>query len=125
MSVEFNTTCHVAGNEIPVVLYFNEDDPACVRFQFFNAGDESSPEWEFSRDLLSEVLDEGNAGMGDVQLHLRSGLILFTFHSNTGTAEAVFTEDVINEFVEFIYDEIPEGEESYEIPDGVPEEWLV
>lgn len=127
MPIEFNTTCMVVGskNEIPVVMNYSEDDPATVLFTFFNVTDESSPTWIFGRDLLKEALDEGESGKGDVSFHLKNGRVYVNLVSPEGEGVASFEEGVIHEFVDMIYDEVPEGEDGYDVPDEIPEEWLV
>lgn len=127
MSVEFNTKCAVGSEEIPVKLYYTEDDPACVYFQFFNVGSKNtSPEWVFARDLIKQALEDGLSGDGDVKVETADDTcVMFWFTSPEGTALATFELEIIEEFMEFVYDEVPEGEDHYEIPDGVPEDWLV
>lgn len=126
MSVEFQTVCAVGSQEIPVTIYYTDEDPACLSFTFFNIGEnESSPEWLFGRDLLKEALKSGSSGEGDVRVEADSESVLFWLNSSAGLGLAVFEREIIDEFIDFVYDEIPEGEDTYEIPDEIPEEWLV
>lgn len=125
MSVEVNTTCKVLGNEIPVILHYDEGDPACVFITFYNTVVETSPKWTISRDLISEALTDKKSGQCDVVINTTPEEVRFLFSSPEGKAVAVFARDVIEEFMEFVYDEVPEGEDYYEIPDEFPEEWLV
>jgi hypothetical protein len=125
MSVEFQTVCAVGSQEIPVTIYYTDEDPACLSFRFFNVGDDSSPEWVFGRDLLKEALDTGNSGEGDVRVEVEDDTVMFWLKSPTGLGLAVFEREIIDEFIEFVYDEIPEGEDNYDVPDEIPEEWLV
>lgn len=126
MSVEFDAFCKVANQEIPVKLYYSSDDPATVFFTFHNVGQRNtSPKWIFARDLVKEALETGDAGEGDVRVEAEQNTVMFWFSSPEGDAMASFERPVIEEFVEFVYDEVPEGEDHYEIPDEFPEEWLV
>lgn len=125
MSVEFNTTCMVLSNEIPVVLHYNGDDPACVFMTFYNTEIDTSPMWTLSRDLISEALTKGTAGECDIVIRATPQKVKFFFSSPEGKARAVFRREVMEEFMTFVYDEVPEGEDTYEIPDEIPEDWLV
>jgi len=128
MSVEFNTFCAVGDKEIPAKLFYSSDDPAMVSFTFYNVGvKDTSPEWIFARDLVKEALDSetGDSGIGDVRVEVDDECVLFWFKSQEGEALAAFELAIIQEFMDSVYDEVPEGEDHYEIPDEFPEEWLV
>jgi hypothetical protein len=126
MSIEFNTTCAVGHQEIPAVLSYEESDPASVSFAFFNAGEEnSSPVWRFGRALLKEALEIGESGQGDIRVEVEDVLVNFWLRSPDGNGLACFDLDTIQEFVEMVYDEVAEGEDQYDIPDQIPDEWLV
>lgn len=128
MSVEFNTTCIVGAKEIPAKLYYSDDDPACVDFTFYNMGQNTSvPTWTFGRDLIKQALDNQNeeSGQCDVKVIATGDTVSFVLASPEGIGVATFLRPVIDEFIEFVYDEVPEGEDHYEVPDEFPEEWLV
>lgn len=128
MSVEFNTFCAVADTEIPVKLFYSSDDPAMLAFTFYNTGArDTSPRWIFARDLIKEAFESesGESGIGDIQVEADEECVLFWLTSSEGTALATFDRKIIDEFIECVYDEVPDGDDHYEIPDEFPEEWLV
>ena len=124
MSVEFNVVCYTYGGRIPVKLFYKKEDPAVVNVTFYNM-DESSPEWTLSRSTLQEALNVGQAGMCDVKVNVFADRMEMILSSPEGYALATFDVGEIKEFLEATYDEVPEGSDEYEIPDEIPEDWLV
>jgi len=128
VSVEFNTFCAVGDKEIPAKLFYSSDDPAVLEFTFYNTGKTTtSARWIFARDLIHDAFNSecGESGIGDIRVEADNESVLFWITSNDGDALATFERAVIDEFMECVYDEVPEGEDHYEIPDEFPEEWLV
>ncbi|AXH49316.1 hypothetical protein HWB76_gp084 [Streptomyces phage Blueeyedbeauty] len=121
--ITVQTEVQALGHMVPVEICFTPEDPACITFTFFNQADDSTPEWLVGRELLKDVLEKGYSGLGDVRFLAIENDIKMGLSSPEGQGYVLFEREIIEEFVEMIYEEVPEGEDVYEIPDGVPEEW--
>ncbi|WMI33818.1 hypothetical protein SEA_PATELGO_216 [Streptomyces phage Patelgo] len=121
--LEYNVTCVVGGQEILCDLKFDKENPAEVSFTFHTP--EKSPEWIFSRDLLREVFSSrGMAGEGDVLFYDHGDALSMLLKSPEGTGLALFGRDVVKDFVNEIYEQVPNGEDSYTLDDDTLSEWL-
>jgi hypothetical protein len=112
------------GKAVQVELYYDPEDPAAVVFTFENH-DGTVAEWTFGRDLLKEALEVGESGTCDVLFTLVGNEVKMGMVSPKAKGHVMFPEEIISEFVELIYEEVPNTEDEYEIPEYVPEEWLV
>jgi len=122
--IEFNVNCQVGGQAMLAQMVYTDEDPAVVLFVFYNKEAEDGTEWYFARDLLKEVLEDGESGLGDVKFYDLVETIVMSLNSPEGEGRAEFSREIIEEFAECIYEEVPEGEDSYDFPDEVYEEWL-
>lgn len=123
--ITLRTTVKIAnGKTANVELNFNSEDPAAVTFTFENR-DGTLVNWIFGRDLLKEALESGLSGSCDVLFELDEDEIMMGLVSPKSKGYVRFSQEVIVEFVELVYEEVPDGEDSYEFPEYVPEEWLV
>jgi hypothetical protein len=121
--IEYNVTCVVGGQQILCDWKFDNENPAEVNFTFHTP--EKSPEWVFSRDLLREVVSSrGMAGEGDVLFYDHGDAISMLLRSPEGTGMALFERGVVNDFVKDIYEQVPYGNESYDLSDDSLNEWL-
>lgn len=122
--ISLQTEVVTRNGNIPLEMSYCDDDPAAVTFTFLSEGKEV--QWVFARDLLKEFLDEGISGEGDVQFLLVENQVRMDLSSPEGKGYILLEEDIVQEFVDFIYDEVPDGEDSYEWPEYfILEEWSV
>jgi hypothetical protein len=120
--VEYNTTCIVGGTNILCDLKFDKEVPAEVSFTF-HVEEDKSPEWIFSRELLKDAVNsEGISGHGDVAFYDHGDAISMLLRSPEGTGLAIFQRGVIKEFVDDIYNEVPD--DSLNLSDDELSEWL-
>lgn len=124
--ISVHTVVKVAGEKtLEVELHFDEEDPAAVCFIFYNE-DDTSAEWVFARDLLKEALEEEKSGAGDVLFQVTGEQVKMGLISPQGKGYVLFDKELIEEFVELIYEDVPEGEDVYEWPEYfILEEWNV
>ena len=120
--ITVKTEVETHGAKVPVDMVFAPDDPARVNFTF-HTDEDSDTEWTFGRDLLNEAMNKGYSGEGDVRFLVVDNQVKMGLSSPEGHGYVLFGLEIIEEFVELIYEEVPEGEDVYEIPDGVPEDW--
>lgn len=121
--VEYSVTCIVGGQEILCDLKYGKENPAEVSFTFHTP--EQSPEWTFSRDLLSEAFSSrGMSGEGDVLFYDHGDAVSMLLKSPEGTGLAIFQRGVMKEFVKDIYECVPSGEEDFSLDDDILSEWL-
>ncbi|QNN99282.1 hypothetical protein SEA_FAUST_210 [Streptomyces phage Faust] len=124
--ITVDTVVTVADNKtLRVEMHYDEEDPAAVCFIFENE-DETYVEWIFARDLLKEALEEERSGAGDVLFQVIGEQMKMGLISPESKGFVLFDKELIEEFVEMIYEEVPEGEDSYEWPEYfILEEWSV
>ncbi|AXH68891.1 hypothetical protein SEA_SPARKLEGODDESS_212 [Streptomyces phage SparkleGoddess] len=121
--IEYNTTCNVNGTNILCDLKYDKANPAEVSFTFHV--NENSPEWVFSRDLLGEVMSSrGKAGQGDVLLYDHGDAVSLLLRSPEGKGLAIFQREVIKEFVDEMYNEVPKNDDVLPLDDDSLQEWL-
>lgn len=111
--------------EYDVDMSYTSEDPAMVTFDFTPCEGEQTVSWIFGRDLLKKCTDGEDSGDGDIKFYPEEESIFAVLTSPEGTAVAEFERCELEEFVEMVYEEVPEGEDSYTIPDEIPAEWLV
>lgn len=112
------------GNAVEVAMHFDPEDPAAVEFTFENQ-DGTTAVWLFARDLLKEALEDGQSGFCDVLFQVIGDDIKMGLISPDGKGYVLFSQEIMSEFVELIYEEVPDGEDEYDVPEYVPEHWLV
>lgn len=123
--ITIHTSVQIADNKtLDVEMHFDPEDPAAVYFTFENE-DGSEVQWVFARDLLMEALEDKSSGYGDVSFTAKNPYVTMAFEYISGSGCVIFSYDIMKEFVELIYEEVPFGEDVYEIPEYIPEEWLV
>lgn len=109
---------------VEVEMHYDPEDPAAVVFTFENH-DGSTAKWMFGRDLLKEALEVGESGACDVLFRVIGNEVKMGLVSPQAEGYVMFSEEIIGEFVELMYEEVPDNQDEYEVPEYVPEEWLV
>lgn len=123
--ITMHTVVSVAeGKTVGVEMNYDPEDPAAVLFTFSNE-DGTFAEWSFGRDLLLEALEDGESGTCDVMFQVEGKRVKMGLTSPEGSGYVTFAIENLFEFVELIYEEVPEGSDSYEVPEFIPEDWLV
>lgn len=123
--ITVHTVVKVAGDKtVKVEMHYDPDDPAAVVFKFENQ-DGSTANWMFGRDLLKEALEVGESGTCDVLFQVVGDEVKMGLVSPEGKGYVLISEEIFSDFVECIYEEVPDNEDEYDVPEYVPEEWLV
>lgn len=108
------------NTDIPVELYWDEEDPFYVVFTFHNPGGQEV-DWDISRDLLIEALMGEVAGEMDVILSVGAGLLCMILTTPDGQAVITFNAREIEDFIEETLQALDLGEEDVE---GALEDFL-
>jgi hypothetical protein len=97
---------------LPATLVYDVRDPFAVSATF-STGD-GDITWVFARDLLRDGLVDA-VGEGDIVIRpahpSRGSLVLLTLSSPSGSARLEGDRDMLREFVNEIFDVLPEGDE--------------
>jgi hypothetical protein len=92
---------------------YRRDDPYAIAVGF----DVVQPgrEWTISRELLSDALVYGQAGIGDVKVTVRGDLVVLGLSSPDGSGAVVFRRDDIAALIAATHQVVRPGEESVEL----------
>jgi hypothetical protein len=102
-----------SGRPVRVIARYEARDPLVLRFAFARG-----PEWLFSRDLLIEALEQGSAGVGDVQFHTDGSCVeclWLVLDNGSDHTELLFAVDELTELAARIDHLVP--------GDGCPIDW--
>lgn len=69
-------------SDVPTVMMYDEQDPWAVTFAF--ASGENMVEWTFARELISDAIEAGISGTGDVRIAVTSTEVFVTLVPSTG-----------------------------------------
>ena len=92
-----------------VAAEYDHADPFAVRLTF---PVEPEAVWVFSRELLADALNDGQAGIADVRITARGDLVVLGLSSPDGTGSAIFRRDDLAAFLSLTYQVVPAGAES-------------
>jgi hypothetical protein len=120
--ITYKTLCVANDMPIPVEMKFEGIDPYSVHFVFHTSGAEVR--WDFSKELLDDVMKDGVSGEGDVKFLAIDHNILMTLSSPEGEAMLELDPCNIEEFLSLV-DSSPEMEYAkVEITDDEIYGWL-
>lgn len=114
-----------ADGFVRTIMTYNETEPFVVTFTFAMCSEDGDPflnEWEFARELLTEGLRNGAAGMGDVQVIVQSETVSLRLTGREEqTAVISFPRDDVENFLSQSFRLVAEGEESFDL--DIEAEW--
>lgn len=121
--IEIKTRAYAHGVSIDVDLFYVAEEPFSVTFAFHQPDEESR--WIFDRSLLKDCLDKGTSGQGDIRFfrHVNDIRMLFG-PSKDQMVDIKFPRQVIEHFVQAVYDEVPEDSDMLNITDEEIHAWL-
>jgi sporulation and cell division protein SsgA len=93
-----------------VCARYETTDPYAITLRFPEAV--CPEEWLIGRELLTEALRAGRAGLGDVKVTARGDLVVLGFTSPDGTGTAVFRRDDVAELLAQTHQIVRPGTES-------------
>lgn len=115
-------------NDMVCMFTFDTNDPLAIKATF--AADKAAlyaPEdtglavaWTFGRQLLSDALDHGSAGVvgGDVHVAADTEHVYLNISSPFGTANFVLPTDAVSWFLHCTVVQVPIGGEHYDLLDA-------
>lgn len=109
-------TCGLIGTEpVPTIMSYQEDDPFTITFAFHTAS--GMVEWNFARDLLTDLMNLGGSGLGDITFVEKGLDIQMTLHGRDAEfpVNILFPVNDVRLFLEQTERLVPSGTESSHI----------
>lgn len=97
------------GTSVPSDISWSSDDPIALTVIFYDR--EGPAEWLFARDLLSDAIELGHAGDGDVSAKVLDGCLFLTLASPYGTCVLETDYLTLSAFLDVTYKLAPREEE--------------
>lgn len=96
-----------------VLARYRREDPYAIVLGFDAV--QRGLEWTVSRELLSDALVYGHAGVGDIRVTVRGDLVVLGLSTPDGTGTVVFRRNDIDKLLAATYRVVRPGQESAEL----------